>query len=296
MTNCCGSCGVAISSLPAFLQFFLASGKPTHGISRCSSPPILGSRSSSPSLLSCRQRDSDTSANERSNNGHLHACPQHVSHIGESSGHTSGFMTRVQLRVAMMVWAPMSPTLLGYRNWARNMSIGFLTLSKPGHSIESQVQESTATGSTAWQRIFFAIAQLFQRNDGILPSPSSGGISQLLCISQPLTGQEESLSRRYPAPPAHLGFASSHMVSNLFTSFQYGYFPSYPCEPISQAVVVRLSSPFHENFVVTQHTSAGVFHHRAPTKETSTRLISRGAFSNWFSKRKPTENSTKHTR
>ena len=37
---------------------------------------------------------------------------------------------------------------------------------------------------------------------------------------------------------------------------------------------LHFSSPFHENIVVVQHTSAGLFHHRktarAPTQETST--------------------------
>ena len=83
----------------------------------------------------------------------------------ESSGVTNGYTMRVSLEsVAIIVWAPVSPTLLGYRNWARNMSIGFLTLSKPGHSLG------------AW------------RNDGILPSPSSVGSLYCFAPPKPLTG------------------------------------------------------------------------------------------------------------
>ena len=52
---------------------------------------------------------------------------------------------------------------------------------------------------------------------GYPPFAIQRGISLLLCVSQPLTGQEESLCHRYPAPPAHLGW-SPYMVSNLFSS------------------------------------------------------------------------------
>ena len=45
------------------------------------------------------------------------------------------------------------------------------------------------------------------------------------------------------------------------------------CTCASSSAFVRFSSPFHENSVVTQHSTAGLFHHRktarAPTQETS---------------------------
>ena len=157
----------------------------------------------------------------------------------------------------------------------------------PAHSLESLVPESTV-----WQRIFFTIMQLFWRNDGILPSPSSGGSHCCFANRSPSQDQEESLCHRYPDPPAHPGFASPHMVSNLCTSFQYGYFDSFPYEPISKAAVVLGSSRTSWS---TQHTSAGVFHHsnNSHGADPSIRAqgSSQGCVFQVVSKGKPTKNS-----
>ena len=56
----------------------------------------------------------------------------------------------------------------------------------------------------------------------------------------------------------------------------------------------RFSSFFHENFVVTQHTSPGVFHFSKNSQgadpRNEQRVHLKATFSNWFPKRKPTEN------
>ena len=56
--------------------------------------------------------------------------------------------------------------------------------------------------------------------------------------------------------------------------------------PVWRLLLIRFSSPFHENFVVTQHTSAGVFHHSKNSQGTDPRnehsAFLKGAFSNWF--------------
>ena len=98
--------------------------------------------------------------------------------------------------VAMIVWAFMQPTPLGYKKWVRSRSIGFSTLSEPGHPLESLVRETTWT---AWWRMQSCVAK--RRYP---PFTIECGIPPLLCTSQALfEDQEESLCHRYPDASRH---------------------------------------------------------------------------------------------
>ena len=88
---------------------------------------------------------------------------------------------------------------------------------------------------------------------------------------------------------------------------QYGYFHSYPYEPILRTAFAPHPLPllcfgsrlfFHENFVVTQHTLAGVFRHSKNSQGADPRnehkAILKGAFSNWFPRRNQLKTLTEH--